>query len=224
MQQNRYIFLTVSYKNNKIYDIELNLAYNPKLGKYAQALAYLNAGRRKKIENQSEPKPAVKKRKKTATDYAIEFAIKIAVTVGVIVILLVFVIGIHVNHGNSSYPMIKDGDLVITYKIGEVANGEEIAYKSDGQIRFGRVVAKSGDVIDITDSYVTVNGYGVTEDVVYPTSSDGAAIEFPYTVPADSVFVLNDFRNDINDSRSFGGVALTDVEGKVVFLLRRRGI
>ena len=178
----------------------------------------------REIENQTDPKPAVKRRKKTAADYAIEFAVKIAITVGVIVILLVFVVGIHVNHSNSSYPMIKDGDLVITYKIGEVENGEEIAYKSEGQIRFGRVVAKAGDVIDITDSYVTVNGYGVTEDVVYPTSSDGAAIEFPYTVPADSIFVMNDFRNDMNDSRSFGGVALTDVEGKVIFLLRRRGI
>ena len=178
----------------------------------------------RKIENQTDPKPAVKRRKKTAADYAIEFAVKIAITVGVIVILLVFVVGIHVNHSNSSYPMIKDGDLVITYKIGEVENGEEIAYKSEDQIRFGRVVAKAGDVIDITDSYVTVNGYGVTEDVVYPTSSDGAAIEFPYTVPADSIFVMNDFRNDMTDSRSFGGVALTDVEGKVIFLLRRRGI
>ena len=177
-----------------------------------------------KIENLKEPKPAVKKRKKTAVDYAIEFAVKVVITIGVIAILLIFVIGIHVNHSNSSYPMIKDGDLVVVWKIGEAANGEEVAYKSDGQIRFGRVVAKGGDVIDIRESYITVNDYGVTEDVVYPTSSEGSAIEFPYTVPEGSLFILNDFREDTNDSRSFGGVALTEVEGKVIFLLRRRGI
>lgn len=188
------------------------------------AFAFIKMKGEKKIDNQTEPKTAVKKRKKTATDYAIEFAVKIAITAAVIVILLVFVVGIHVNHSNSSYPMIKDGDLVITWKIGDVTNGEEIAYESDGQIRFGRVVAGGGDVVDISDSYITVNGYGVTEDVVYPTSSDGAIIEFPYQVPEGTVFVLNDFREDTSDSRSFGGVALTDVEGKVIFLIRRRGI
>ncbi|SCW43128.1 signal peptidase I [Ruminococcaceae bacterium YRB3002] len=172
----------------------------------------------------AKPKAKAKKRKKTSVDYAIEFAIKVAVTVAVVAVLLIFIVGVHVNHGNSSYPMIKDGDLVITYKLGGVNEGEEIAYKADGEIRFGRIVAKAGDVVDITESYLTVNGYGITEDVVYPTTSEGAKITFPFTVPADSVFVLNDFRADINDSRSLGGIPLSDCEGKVVLLLRRRGI
>ena len=175
----------------------------------------------------SSKKPAAKskkRKKKTAKDYALEFLIKIVITALVVAALLVFVIGIHVNHGNSSYPMIKDGDLVITYKLGEVQNGQEIAYKKDGKIRFGRIVAREGDTVQITDEYLTVNGYGVVEDVVYPTTAERATISFPYIVPQGAVFVLNDYRPDAGDSRTYGAIPLSDVEGEVVLILRRRGI
>ena len=165
-----------------------------------------------------------KKRKKTSKDLAIEFFIKVGITIAVAVILCVFVVGIHVNHGNSSYPMLKDGDLVITFKIGRLEAGEEIAYKVDGKVRFGRIVAVEGDVVKIADQYITVNDYGIVEDVVYPTSSEGAKIGFPYQVPNENVFVLNDFRSDVTDSRTYGAIPLKDCEGKVVLVLRRRGI
>jgi len=139
-------------------------------------------------EPQADTKPKTKKRKrKTTLDYAIEFGIKIAVTAICVWILCAYIVGIHVNHGNSSYPMIKDGDLVITYRLGDLHEGEEIAYKHDGKLRFGRIVARGGDVVDITQTGITVNGYGISEEVVYPTTPDGAKIKFPYTVPANSV-------------------------------------
>ena len=97
-------------------------------------------------------------------------------------------------------------------------------YKKDGKVKFGRIVAKAGDEVDINDSFVKVNGYGLSEDVVYPTTSEGSLISFPYVVQEGSVFVLNDFRDDIDDSRTYGAVSLDDCEGKVILVLRRRGI
>lgn len=181
------------------------------------------------IKTEQKPEPVAKtktkkRKKKTSLDYAIEFGIKIAVTAVAIWVLCAFVVGIHVNHGNSSYPMIKDGDLVITYRLGKMLEGEEICYRQNGQTRFGRIVARGGDVVDITESGITVNGYGISEEVVYQTSPVGSKISYPYTVPANSVFVLNDFRQDLTDSRTFGAVSLDDCEGGVVFVLRRRGI
>lgn len=164
------------------------------------------------------------KRKKTSRDYAIELLIKIAATVVLVLILCFFVIGIHINHGNSSYPMIKDGDLVITFKLSDIKAGDEIVYTRDGKIKLGRVVATGGDEVDINDSYVMVNGLGIAEDVVYPTSSDGAKTAFPYKVPEKSFFVLNDFRSDTDDSRAFGAVSDKECEGKIFLILRRRGI
>ena len=178
----------------------------------------------KKPDEKKASTPKKKRKKKSAKRYALEFFIKIAITAAVVVILLVFVVGVHVNHGNAAYPMIKDGDLVITYKLGKPGAGEEIAYRHDGELKFGRIVAKEGDEVEITDQCLTVNGYNIVEDVVYPTTSEGAVITFPYIVPQGTVFVLNDFRSDPEDSRTYGAISRSDVEGEVIFILRRRGI
>ncbi len=164
------------------------------------------------------------KRKKTSKDYAIELLIKVAVTIVLVLILCFCIIGIHINHGNASYPMIKDGDLVITYRLAGIKAGDEVAYTKDGVFKLGRVVAVGGDEVNINDSFVMVNGLGIAEDVVYPTSSSGAKITFPYKVPENSFFLLNDFRSDADDSRSFGAVSDKECEGTVFLILRRRGI
>lgn len=173
-------------------------------------------------ETSAPAKP--KRRKKTSLDYAIELLIKVAVTVVLVLIVCLFIIGIHINHGNSSYPMIKDGDLVITFRLSDLKQGDEVGYTVDGTFKLGRVVAFGGDEVDINDSFVSVNGFGIAEDVVYPTSSSGAKIQFPYQVPEGYVFVLNDFRSDNEDSRTYGAISRKDCEGKVVFIMRRRGI
>ena len=169
--------------------------------------------------------PAVKVRKKrTATYYAVKFLAKLAVTALAVWILCTYVIGIYVNHSHSAYPMIKDGDLCITYRLGELQQGDEVVYSFDGTVRYGRITALEGDVVDIKNDCITVNGYGVYEDIVYPTTSEGSSIEYPYTVPEGCVFLLNDFRSDISDSRTYGGIPIADTKGKRIFLIRKRGI
>lgn len=165
-----------------------------------------------------------KKKKRTAASFAISFFIKIAVTALVVFLLLTFVVGLYVNHSNSAYPMLKDGDLCLTYRLATLVKGDEIAYEKNGTILFGRIVGTSGDVVDINEDSITVNGYGVYEDAVYPTTAEGAKIAFPYTVPEDSVFVLNDYRSDPTDSRVYGAIPLSETKGKVILVLRRRGI
>ena len=176
------------------------------------------------IKSAPETSNQKKKKKRTAASYAISFFIKIAVTALVLVLLLNFVVGLYVNHSNSSYPMLKDGDLCLTYRLATLVKGDEIAYERDETIRFGRIVGTEGDVVDIIDGSITINGYGVFEEAVYPTTAEGATISFPYTVPKDTVFVLNDYRSDTKDSRCYGGIPLKDTRGKIILLLRKRGI
>lgn len=165
------------------------------------------------------------KKKLSAKDYAVSLMIKLGVTAAVLLILFVFIIGIFVCHDNSSYPMIKDGDLCLTSRLSPLKQGDEIAYKSsDGSIRFGRVVALEGDSIEIDDGSITVNGYGVYENAVYPTTAEGASISFPYTVPEGCVFILNDYRSDISDSRTLGAIPVSSTKGKIFIVMRRRGI
>ena len=162
------------------------------------------------------------KKRSSGLSYLIELLIKIAITVVLIWGLLTFVIGVYINTNNSSYPMIKDGDLCITYKLDNVIKGDVVAYKVDGKIRFGRVIAGEGEEVDIRDGVVLVDGYNVVEDTIYETSEEGD-ISFPYTVKKGEFFILNDFRADNKDSRIYGGISKKDIKGKLIFLMRRRG-
>ena len=149
--------------------------------------------------------------------------IKIAVVAALIAILLIWVGGIAVSHDTNMYPAVGDGDLAVLYKLGGYYNGDIVAYKEDGITRFGRVAAIPGDVIDINESGIyTVNGtvpMEKTQQLTYRAAS--SEITFPYTVQPGEVFVLNDYRENAYDSRVLGGI--TEVKGKVVLLLRRRG-
>ncbi len=176
------------------------------------------------MKSDKDHKNGKKKKKKTAGRYAAEFFIKVGVTVLAIWILLSFVLGIYVIHDNLAYPMLKDGDLCIILRPAELHTGDAVVYTSGGKTRFGRIVGMPGETVDIGDDGLTVNGYNVYEDTVYPTSAEGAAIEFPYEVPKGSYFILNDYRPDINDSRIFGAVSGKKVKGRIIFVMRRRGI
>ncbi len=165
-----------------------------------------------------------KKKKRTAKSYAISFFIKIGVTAAAVWILLTFVAGIFICHTNSSYPTIKDGDFCLTYRLAELKQGTMIVYKHDGEVKFGRVIAFGGDKVEIFNDFIQVNDYGISENVVYSTSPEGSAISYPYYVPDNCVFVMNDYRSDISDSRTYGGIPIDDVQGAVVFIMRIRGI
>ena len=142
----------------------------------------------------------------------------------VLTVVFRFIAGIHVCHTNCAYPTIRDGEFCLTYRLAELKQGTMIVYRHDGEVRFGRVIAFSGDKVSIFNDFISVNDYGISENAVYPTSPEGSAISYPYQVPENCVFVLNDFRSDISDSRTYGGVPLEDVEGAVVFTMRMRGI
>ncbi len=171
-------------------------------------------------ETQQKPK----KKKRTAKDYAIRLLIRILITALIVTLLLVFVFGIYVNHSHSSYPMIKDGDLCITYKLSRPVQGDVIAYKNGDEIKFGRVIACGGDEVEIKNDCIYVNSSVMYEERVYATTAEGSKINYPYKVADNSVFVLNDFRSDVSDSRTLGSISLDDCKGKVIFVIRRRGI
>lgn len=178
-----------------------------------------------KTEQQTDnaEKKVKKKKRRSAKYYLIELIVKIGIVGLALWILLDFIVMISVCHDNSAYPMIKDGDFCLTYRLAELHQGDEITYIKDDKVKTGRVIAFGGDTVDINDN-ISVNGLNIAENVVYPTDSQGSEIEFPYQIPEDCVFVLNDYRSDLSDSRKYGGIPLSDIKGVVVFIMRRRGI
>ena len=175
----------------------------------------------------AKKKPAGKphKKQKTTKQMILGLLIKIAVIVLAIWIVFAFVLGITIHYGNNMHPMIRDGDLVISLRLQKPFINAAVLYEHDGKTTVGRVIAMEGSVVDITENGgITINGNTPTEEVFYPTfPAEGSGIQYPYTVPQGKVFILNDFREDLNDSRSFGAVDLGDLKGNLLLTMRRRG-
>jgi signal peptidase I len=75
-----------------------------------------------------------------------------------------------------------------------------------------RVIAVEGDVIEIRDNHVYVNGDAVAE----PYVASGASMpDFgPETIPAGMVFVMGDNRTRSQDSRRFGPIPADEIVGR----------
>lgn len=138
--------------------------------------------------------------------------------------LLTFVLGVSVCHENAMFPAVRDGDLCITYRLRQPAYGDIVSYVAGGQRRYGRVVGRPGDVINIdpTGGY-TVNGNIPYETIYYDTRADVSSnVTYPCTVREGELFLLNDMRDDMNDSRHYGPIPMSDTDGSLTLLVRRR--
>ena len=90
---------------------------------------------------------------------------------------------------------------------------------------FGLLIYDSeGKCISSKKISSVINDYGISDETVYPTSPEGSAVSYPYIVPDNCVFVLNDYRSDLSDSRTFGGIPSEELRGAVVFTMRMREI
>ena len=176
---------------------------------------------RKEKSNVDKPETHSKKRKFPRE--LREFLIRITATVIVLWFTLTFLIGVYICHSNTCYPMVKDGDLCVTWRPETPSQGDLIVYMHNGEPCFGRVAAIPGDKVTISEGIVWVNGF--IAQAAPTTGSFDTAVEeqSPFTVPEDSVFVLNDNSSDTNDSRLFGTIPLSECRGSVIFLMRRRG-
>lgn len=151
--------------------------------------------------------------------------VKLAAFAAVFFLVNAFVLTPHRMTGNSMFPMVKDGDLVLFYRLGGYHIGDVVLYKdADGKQRVGRIAAAAGDTVDFpAGGGYLVNGGMPAEEITYETyAADAADVAYPLEIAEGMYFVLNDFRSDTGDSRQSGPVARARLMGKAVFILRRR--
>ena len=145
------------------------------------------------------------------------------IAVGVIVFSKVFLIT-QVT-GNEMFPAVKDGDLIIAFRLHRgYTKNDIIAYSYDGKTYVGRIAALEHDVVTMDENGIlSVNGTEQHGEILYPTYP-GNGLSYPHTVLEGCVFVLGDYRTAARDSRERGDIPPENVEGKVISLLRRRGL
>ena len=128
-------------------------------------------------------------------------------------------------YGSSMTPTLTDGDIVLTVKTTEFKTGDVVAFYYNNKILVKRVIAQSGEWVDITpegDVYVgKTSGQMVLLDEPYllEKALGDCNIELPYQVPESRVFVMGDHRSISVDSRNtaVGCVAEEQLVGKLVF-------
>lgn len=119
---------------------------------------------------------------------------------------------------DSMEPTIPAGAVVVLFKpaaaAGWIKNGAVVAFTSpvDGRIAIKRVIAGEGQIVAIRDAELFVDDVAVAEPLVDHSRID-AAYFGPEKVPAGRVFVLGDNRGVSIDSRDFGAVPLTAIQG-----------
>ncbi len=123
--------------------------------------------------------------------------------------------------GFSMNPTLQDGEYVLVsklaYHIGAPQRGDIIVFKFPGQPTqdlIKRIIGLPGDVIEIRDRHVYVNGQALTE----PYIAAEPLYMGTWQVPAGNLFVLGDNRNDSSDSHSWGMLPEENVIGKSILI------
>lgn len=123
-------------------------------------------------------------------------------------------------YGNSMNPTLKNGEIVVSIKTNDLERGDICCFYYNNQILVKRVIGTAGDVVVIEkDGTVSVNGEVLDEPYVAEKAQDDSDIEYPYTVPEQSLFVLGDNRATSVDSRNalIGCIGTEEIVGKIVF-------
>jgi len=155
----------------------------------------------------------------------LEIVQALALAVVISVVLNLFVVQVTEVRQNSMVPTLLQNDRVLVskldYRFAAPQRGDIIVFTPpipDPSIPYvKRVIGVGGDVIDLRNGNVFVNGQQVDIPQAHgATQPQAPQVAYPYTVPAGQIFVMGDNRTFSSDSRTFGPVPVGNIIGKVI--------
>ena len=120
--------------------------------------------------------------------------------------------------GTSMTPTLQNDEILICNKLGDIKQGDIIAFYYNNKVLLKRVIGLPGDTIDIAeDGTVYRNGEALEENYVNELALGEKDVETPITVPESRYFVCGDNRSVSIDSRStsIGCIAEENIIGKI---------
>jgi|UPI00068813C3 signal peptidase I len=152
---------------------------------------------------------------------------KIIFLILLFMLLFTFVFGIHRVKNASMAPSVKEGDILLFYRLDHsYHSGDIVVLEKNKEKQALRVVAVSGDEVDITKDGLKVNGHpqdGLEKGyIMEDTEQFVEGITLPVTLKKNEFFVLGDSRGHAEDSRIYGPVSTNQIQGKIMTVIRRR--
>lgn len=155
------------------------------------------------------------------------FSEKIRSTVFMLIVVAAFAILVAMLYlptlriyGKSMKGTLEGGNIVLAVKSNRFKTGDIVAFYYNNNILVKRVIAESGDWVNITkDGTVYANNKKINEPYIENKAYGETNIKFPYQVPENRIFVLGDNRKVSIDSRntSIGVVSDEQLVGKLIF-------
>lgn len=139
----------------------------------------------------------------------------------VLILVILFVFPLHIHQGNSMYPGIGDGDLLIAYRFASRHNQDVVLFRDKDGVYAGRIMAMAGQKVDIAENGCLQIDQTVMEQ--YRLNSLPQA-GWGHQIGKDKYFLVFDNGNESSGSFIYGEVAQNAVAGRVIFVIRRRGI
>lgn len=120
--------------------------------------------------------------------------------------------------GDSMYPTLNSGDLLISSRISGFEIGDIVIVERDNasplesKYLVKRVIARQGDTLDIISGQIILNNKLITE----PYITNSWNCDYSIVVPEGYVFLMGDNRNVSVDSRVMGPVPISNVKARVL--------
>ena len=151
--------------------------------------------------------------------------LKVGMVLGFVAMVFLFLFGVVQAPDESMRPAVREGDLVVYYRLQrDYAAGDLVVVDDGGEREVRRVVAVAGDEVDFSADGLVINGYLQSEQGIYAeTEPFTGGITYPVTVGEGQVFVMGDNRPSSKDSRLYGPVDVrSGTEGEAMTVIRRR--
>ena len=153
-----------------------------------------------------------------------DWVISIVVAVVLAFLIRQFIVELYIVDGPSMRPTLQSQERLVVnkfiYSLRAPEKGEILVFKyprDQSRDFIKRVIATPGDTIEIKDGRVYVNDQMLNEDYILEKTRS----EYPKaTVPAGTVFVMGDNRNNSEDSRfaDVGFVPYSLIKGKAMLV------
>ena len=139
------------------------------------------------------------------------------VIVLVVVLIRTFIITPVRVDGDSMKNTLKNGDILLLYKLGSINRLDIIVLdeEKDNEKIIKRVIGLPGETVAIKKGKIYINDKVIDDEYAYGETSDYDKV----TLEDDEYFILGDNRLISKDSRYFGPIKENEIKGKIVFRL-----